>query len=190
MKIEYLAGGLKHGIDVKYKVEALEGFEGLQIVQVLYATPLAGEDNLFPIELNGTTYVGFVDPGVKSPNFVNGHQPERVPGKPYYYSWEDLDHNITFTPQRGVGWIRFVDGPDGLRLRERAYFETAIVGLPAGGGPDSVLRALKWGWDEGGRRYSPEPGVYPDKYEPLESEQVSDTFRFILGDNYPDYELR
>jgi hypothetical protein len=97
---------------------------------------------------------------------------------------------VTFTPERGVGMIRFFDGPNGLRLRERAYFETAIVGLPAGGGPDKLLLTLKWGWDENGRRYSPEPGVHPDKYEPLESLQVSDTFQAILQDNYPDYHLQ
>jgi hypothetical protein len=188
--IEYLAGGLMNGIDIKYRIEDLKGCTGVQIVQVLYASPLAGEDELFHIEVGGTMYVGFVDPGVKSPNCAIGHEPERVPGMPYYYSWDDLRRHLTFTPERGVGMIRFFDGPNGLRLRERAYFETAIVGLPAGGGPDKLLKTLKWGWDESGRRYSPEPGAHPEKYEPLESLQVSKTFQTILQDNYPNYELQ
>ena len=57
-------------------------------------------------------------------------------------------------------------------------------------GPDQVVLALRWGWTSGGIVYMPERGEMVVEYRPLTSDNVTQMFRDIVRDNYPDYELQ
>ncbi len=76
-----------------------------------------------------------------------------------------------------------------LRIHEEGYFETAVVAVPVGGAPDELVQVLRWGWIMHGMIYKPTPNVTPAAYNPIEATTVSETFRQIVNDNYPDYQF-
>lgn len=185
-------GGLGHTLDAIYRVEGYAGCRGLQVVQIFYGTPAQGDpDGLYAFTLAGKSYRGYVDGGRRSRNVLQDADREHFPGKPYYYSAEQLAQTprYGFDQDAGRGTIPVYDRPMGMRLHDEGYFETAIVAVGQDDGPDSVVLAVRWGWIMGGMIYRPAPDTFSASYQPLTSATVSQAFRDILADNYPGYQF-
>ena len=126
----------------------------------------------------------FVDRGRWSPAYKGNAWPCGHPDRPYFYPPRSMRTELTDKS------ITYFDSPAEVDRTTEAYFEAALVEIGLGGADDRVLKVLKYGWIDGGKKRCIESGDGSTfRTDPVAGRPLSGEFRSALSLDYPDYRL-
>ena len=166
-----------------------EECDGLQVIQVVWATPHNGSyDGLAKIMFGGLLFGAFVDGGVNSPQAARAGGKPTHPAAPYYNGPDAMQMD---REEFGKCGVRFKDFPLGVINHAYLFLEVAVVCINhKGSGIDKVLKAVKWGFNDKGRHYLTSPGTGARRDGVEEYSDVSADFKHVLSVDYPNYVLQ